>query len=438
MESKLNEESLDRRTFLRGSVALAAAAAGWPQEAAGGSAETAKSKRRTVVIVFLRGGCDGLHLVVPYGDPDYAALRPGLAVREPGERGGVVPINELFGLHPAAAALSPLFASGALAALHAVGHPDNTRSHFEEQERWELAQVNAEVGAPGWLGRYLAHGGIEPRGPIRAIALGKGVPRSLRGPLPALAIDRLDELSVSGEAKGLDATMNALRRAYGENRADAEAAKTSSAARKSGARDLLRRDGDATLDAMRRLSEVAQTPFEPKGKYPRVALGQHLLEAARLVDSDLGLEVIQIDHGGFDTHQNQEPSWSNLVTPLSQGLAAFTADMEARGRMDEVLLLTISEFGRTARVNGTGGTDHGSGGCVLALGGPIQNHATPPKQVVGDWPTLSPSSLHENRDLKTVTDIRNLYAETLTRFLGVKDLTPILPTWTPTPLNLLT
>ncbi|MFT6111217.1 MAG: hypothetical protein ACJA2W_004147 [Planctomycetota bacterium] len=427
--------NLDRRTFLRGSAALMAAGA-LPQEVAAPK-KLKKPKRRTLVVVFLRGGCDGLHLVVPHGDPDYAALRPGLALPEPGESGGALPINGLFGLHPAAGALAPLFQSGVAAAVHAVGHPDNTRSHFEEQERWELAQAGGEVGAPGWLGRYLAFGGVEPRGPIRAISLGKGVPRSLRGPLPALAIDSLDELRVPGEAKGLDATMNALRRAYGKNREKAEAAKTSAGDRKSRARDLLKRDGDATLDAMRQLGEVARQPFEPKGLYPRVPLGAHLLEAARLVDSDLGLEVIQIDYNGFDTHQNQAGAWGGLVTPLAQGLAAFAKDMEARGRLDEVLVLTVSEFGRTARVNGTGGTDHGSGGCVLALGGAVRGPGGAAKEVVGDWPTLAKAALHQNRDLRMVTDVRNIYAEALTAFMGVEKLGPVLPGWTASPVGLL-
>ncbi len=354
----------------------------------------------------------------------------------PGAPGGVLPINDLFGLHPAASALAPLFKSGVAAAVHAVGHPDNTRSHFEEQDRWELALLGAEIGAPGWLGRYLALEPKAPAGPIRALALGKGVPRSLRGPLPALAISGLDELKVPGHAKGLDATMEALRRAYGKTAAKGEAAKTSAKARQSGARDLLRRDGEATLDAMRRLSTVAAEPFKVHGKYPGGALGAHLLEAARLIDADLGLEVIQIDHNGLDTHREQANAWAGLVTPLAQGLQAFTADLEARKRLDDVMVLVVSEFGRTMRVNGTRGTDHGSGGCMLAVGGRIRSKTGAPKEVLGDWPTLAKAALQENRDLRTTTDIRNIYAETLTGFLGVEDLGQVMPGWGASPIGL--
>ena len=223
--------------------------------------------------------------------------------------------------------------------------------------------------------------------------------------------------------------MAALRKTYAKNRAASEAAKTSGAARKSGARDLLAREGDATLDAMRRLSAVAAKPFESKGTYPNVALGAHLREAARLIDSDLGLEVIQIDHTGFDTHQNQSRAWNQLVTPLAQGLAAFFADVEARGRLDEVLVLAVSEFGRTARVNGTGGTDHGSGGCVLALGGQVKGPKGEPRGVIGDWPTLAKDALHESRDLRTTTDIRDVYAEALTAFMGVEQPDRVLRGW---------
>jgi uncharacterized protein (DUF1501 family) len=428
---------LDRRQFLQQSAAVLGASvitSGRALSARPGTPEELATQRRpTLVVVFLRGGCDGLHLVVPYGDPDYARLRPGLAVPAPGKENGAIALDERFGLHPAAASLAPLFESGLAAAVHAVGHPDNTRSHFEEQDRWEVASPSGEIGAAGWLGRYLAATAEGAPGPIRAVALGQSVPRSMRGPISTLAINRLDELRVPGEAKGLDATMNALRRAYAKNRGAGETKN-----RKAG--ELLRRDGEATLDAMRQLSEVAAKPFEAKGVYPNNALGVHLREAARLVDADLGLEVIQIDYQGFDTHQNQANTWGGLVTPLAQGLSAFAADIEARGRANDVLVLAVSEFGRTARVNGTRGTDHGSGGCVLALGGAVRESAEEPskKGVLGDWPTLARKELHEDRDLRTTTDIRDIYAEALTRFMGLPDTKRVLPGWKANGVGLLT
>ncbi|MEM8712230.1 MAG: DUF1501 domain-containing protein [Planctomycetota bacterium] len=430
---------IGRRQFLRGSAALAAGAHVMTPGAWGSLQASKVSKRRpTLVLIFLRGGCDGLHLVVPYGDPDYARRRRGLAVPGPDQPGGVLAIDETFGLHPAAGALAPLFQRGLAAAVHAVGHPENTRSHFEEQDRWELASPSDEIGAAGWLGRYLKATAEGAPGPIRAVALGQAVPRSLRGPVSTLAIHRLAELRVLGEAKGLDATMAALRRAYGKNR-DREAASGGGkqGAEKSRARELLRRDGEATLDAMRQLSEVAAKPFEAKGAYPSGDLGDRLREAARLVDSGLGLEVIQIDHGGFDTHQSQANSWAGLVTPLAQGLAAFFADIETRGRANDVLVLAVSEFGRTVRMNGTRGTDHGSAGCVLALGGAVRGEeGRPAKGVLGEWPTLAREALQDDRDLRMTTDIRDVYAEALGRFMGVPEAANVLPGWKPSPLGL--
>ena len=384
-----------------------------------GEVKTAPGKRRpTLVVVFLRGGLDGLNLVAPYADEDYHRYRPGLAIARPGENRGALPIDDTFGLHPACASLLPAFASGHMVAMHAVGHPDNTRSHFEEQDRLELMQSEAPIGHPGWLARYLS--GTPAQGPIRAISLGTNIPRSLRGPEPVLALASLEAM-VNGAGAGAG-SMEALEELYGDVPG-------------SELQELLGTNGRATLDAMRRLSEVASQPFEAKGKYPETALGTRMREASRLIRFGLDLDVIQIDFTGFDTHQNQPQPFQNRVAQLSQSLAGMHADLA--GHMDDVLVLAVSEFGRTARVNGTQGTDHGNGNCILAMGNALRNPDGKPRGVLGDWPTLAKDALRENRDLRVTTDIRNVYAEILTKGLGVEDTSKILPNWKAKPAGLL-
>ncbi len=378
--------------------------------------------KRQLVVIFLRGGADGLNFVVPHGDDEYYRLRPGLAVPRPGEAGGALDLGDGFGFHPGCAALMPLMKEGVLAALHAVGHPDNTRSHFAEQDRWELAHPSSingsDLGTPGWLGRYLAES--KPRGAIRAIALGSRIPRSLRGKVTALALPGLDQIASRGGDADLAATLRALESAYGKGG--------------DGLKGALSGNGSSTLDAMERLGQVAANPLELKGNYPAGQFGQHMREVARLVHADLGLEVIQAEINGFDTHQNQAQPFNQRMRALAQGLQALRTDLE--DRLDDVLVLTVSEFGRTARVNGTRGTDHGSGSCLIAMGGAVRAKDSAPRGVLGDWPTLAKDALQGQRDLRVTTDIRDVYAEVLTNFLAVPTLEKVLPAWAPQPLGL--
>lgn len=402
-----------RRQFL-GTGGAAALLGGsvpaWPLGVAT-AAQASRAPSPTLVVIFLRGGVDGLNLVVPHGDEDYYRLRPSLAIPRPGEARGAIDLGAGFGLHPAAAPLAPLFESGVAAAVHAVGHPDNTRSHFEEQDRLEVALTDPELGTPGWLGRYLAS--TPARGPIRAMALGDRVPRSLRGPVPAVALRGLDELAVRGDSSVLDATVRALEESYGGSAGGAMSSK-------------LARGGRTTLDALQQLAEVASAPFEARGDYPDNPLGRSLREVARLIHSDLGVEVLSVDYDGWDTHQNQAQPFTGRVDSLARAIDALHTDLE--DRLDDVMVLTVSEFGRTAAQNGTRGTDHGHAGCLLAMGGALRARKDP-KRVLGTWPGLSRETLNEGRDLRITTDIRDVYAEVLSAVLGVEDLGKVLPGW---------
>ncbi|MEL6906558.1 MAG: DUF1501 domain-containing protein, partial [Planctomycetota bacterium] len=341
--------NLSRRALLR-AVGAGGLTFSTLRAAAFGADFASDRPRRTLVLVFLRGGMDGLNLLVPYGDPDYARLRPGIGIPAPGSRqGAAVDLDGFFGLHPAAAPLAPLFASGMAAGVHAVGTPANTRSHFLEQDRWETAVDENGLETPGWLGRYLA--ASPGRGPIRALALGERLPRSLRGEVPALALPGLDQLVSSGGDPGkLDRTARALEKAYG------------------GAGGALGGAGRTALDAVRQLEDVARNAQPSTVAYPDTGLGRRARELARLVRADVGLELVELDYGGWDTHENQggtQGQYANRVRELAGALEALVRDLD--DRMDDVMVLVTSEFGRTAAQNGTGGTDHGWGNCVLAL-----------------------------------------------------------------------
>ncbi|MEM6673539.1 MAG: DUF1501 domain-containing protein [Planctomycetota bacterium] len=404
---------LTRRSFLQAASAAGLSfstlrAATFEDDPTGGK------RKPTLVVVFLRGGVDGLNLIVPYGEDAYYRLRPQLGIRRPGSADGTaIDLDGFFGLHPAAASLAPMFQSGLAACVHAVGTPANTRSHFEEQDRWETAVDGAELETSGWLNRYLS--GSRGRGPVRALALGERLPRSMRGDVATLALRGLDDLVPRGSQGDLERTLTALGRAYGGGKGG-------------GSSELLRREGRASLEALEQLKDVARNPPASKVEYPNTDLGRRARELARLVRADVGLEIVELDVGGWDTHENQgaaQGTYANNVRQVSDALAALVRDLE--DDLDDLMIVTVSEFGRTAAQNGTFGTDHGWGSCVLALGGPVlRTRAKRKGPVLGDWPGLEREQLNQERDLAHTTDFRDVYAEMLT-FLGCKDVGEVLP-----------
>lgn len=362
----------------------------WAQAAAG----AAGAKKRLLVVVFLRGGIDGLNLVVPHGEAEYARLRPGLALAQPGRKDGVLDLDGFFGLHPQAAALVPHFKAKNAVAIHAVGHDKNTRSHFEEQDLWETSVLENEVATDGWLNRHLAS--VQGEGPLRAVALSNSLPRLLRGPVPALAIRGLRD--VTGRGKD---TTGAMRRAL---ESDAERAN-----------ELWITQARATLDLLEELRAVEAHRIPTRIDYPDSYLAGRLKAVSRLTRAGIGLEVATIDLGGWDTHQSQGGAggtYGRKVKELSEGIDAFLRDFE--GELDDIMVLTLSEFGRTAFENGTGGTDHGWGNVVLSFGGGLH----PSAPVLGDWPGLGPEELHKRRELKITTDFRDVIGEVLESHLG--------------------
>jgi len=411
--------NMTRRYFLKTTGALATYCGVAPIRLLADTPATAPKVHagKTLVVIFLRGGVDGLNLIVPFAEAPYYELRRSLAIAEPGKPDGALDLDGSFGLHPRGAALMPLFQSGQLAALHAVGYDKNTRSHFEEQDVWETGVVGNTVHSDGWLNRHLATS--QGRGVIRAVSIGDSLPRILRGKAPAYAFRGLTDLAMPDAGGNQDTVAAALEHAYCADPKQHTAA----------ARDLLAQTASTTLEGLRVLNSVASQKYESKAKYPETPLGRAMQTVARLVRANIGLEVAEVDYGGWDTHNNQGGAggpYGNLVQGLAESLAAFAADLE--GRMDDVLLVTMSDFGRTAAENGSRGTDHGWANCMLALGGPVSKAGNgKPRKVIANWPGLAKEKLHEGRDLLHTTDFRDVFAELVRVHLGNPHLETVLP-----------
>lgn len=373
-------------------------------------------RNKTLVVIFLRGGADGLNLVVPYADPAYPKLRPSLAIGSPrGEAGRAIDLDGFFGLHPRLAPLVPWFEARQAAVVHAVGHGLNTRSHFEEQDVWETGVTGDKLRADGWLNRHLASstGG----GTIRAVAIGSGLPRIFHGRAEACVISGVSDLAMPSSRGDPEKLAAALERAY---RCTPGGVRTPTA-------ELLEQVSAATLRGARELAKIAGQEYVPVIPYPENDLATKLQHAARLIKAGCGLEVVEIDYDGWDTHAGQggaDGAFADLAGGLAESLHAFMTDLGPR--LDDVAIATLSDFGRTAAENGTGGTDHGWGSCMFVLGGPVHRGAGKGK-VLGKWPGLGRDALHEDRDLAHTTDFRDVLAELVGAHLGNHDLARVFP-----------
>jgi uncharacterized protein (DUF1501 family) len=341
------------------------------------------TRGKTLVVLFLRGGVDGLALVPPVGDPAYAGLRPGLKVSAADK---APQLDDTFCLHPALAALQPLYAKKRLAVLHAVGQDKPSRSHFDAQDFLEFGMAGRRAN-DGWMNRSLGALGVAPSA-FRAVALQNQLPIALQGDGGAVAFPSLTDFSVKGSASG---TFEALY---------------------AGAVDTaLRTSGQEAFESMAAAKEqgLATAPPRNGAQYPNSPLARRLQDIARLVHGDVGLTLAATEQGGFDTHLGEGGAKGQLATRLGDvgdALAAFATDLGER--LDDVVLTTVTEFGRTARENGTRGTDHGTASAMLVLGGAVRGG-----QVFTDWPGLSPQALHEGRDLRVTTDVRSVLGQLL-------------------------
>jgi uncharacterized protein (DUF1501 family) len=392
------QASAGRRGVLaRGASLGLAAAAGLAGRSAAAIARPAADTR--LVVVMLRGAVDGLSVVVPHGDPEYARLRAEIAIAPPGQPDGALPLDGLFGLHPALGPLLPLWAGRRLAFVHASGSHDPTRSHFDAQDHMETATPGRRSIPDGWLNRLLGElGGPVPDAGVRGVNLGPAMPRILVGASQVAALPSGPTPPVAAVSPML---ASALDRVYA---ADPDAAGAWSALR-----DTQRAMALAGVDGM----DAGIAP----GAVPLAALERDAARLGRLRRGEPALRAAFFSVGGWDTHVAQGGARGQLALRL--GALARGLDALARGmgdRFDDTLVLVMSEFGRTARQNGTQGTDHGHGNAMWLLGG-----AAAGGRVLGAWPGLDGSALHEGRDLAVTTDFRQVIAEVLERHLRLDD-----------------
>jgi uncharacterized protein (DUF1501 family) len=379
--------------------------------AAQGTPSTSSRRRKILVSIFQRGAMDGLAAVPPVDAAALKGLRPRLAMsgaRAAGDE-ALLDLGTGFGLHPAFAPLLPLWKEKRLGIVHAVGSPDPTRSHFDAQDFMETGTPGMKGTPSGWLNRAVGLMGHEAS-PFRAVAMTPSLPRSLYGDQPALAVTNLADFKV--QLPGADRTALAAGQGF-----EALYEQTS--------QGLLRDTGSETFRAVHMLSAAEIQKYKPAdgADYPKTPLGNALRQIALLIKSDVGLEIAFAESGGWDTHVQQAGTFNRQARDLAQAIQAFWTDLGPY--QDQVVLTTMTEFGRTVRENGSGGTDHGHGSCLFVVGNRMDGG-----KVHGTFPGLEQGALYEGRDLPVTTDFRSVFCELAGKHLGVKDDSKLFPGWT--------
>jgi uncharacterized protein (DUF1501 family) len=394
---------MTRRIFIKGG-SLALVSLGFSPEFFTRAVQATRARRKVLVTVFQRGAVDGLNMIVPFGEPAYYKARPSIAIPKPGTREGAIDLDGFFGLHPRMASLQPLFKRGELAIINATGSNDPTRSHFDAQDYMESGTPGRKSTRDGWLNRYLHARDHQEASAFRAVSLTQQLPRSLQGRAPALAIDQLGRFGLRAGDRG-DAMQSSFEAQYA---AAADA--------------VLKPTGNEAFEAVKQLQAVDLAKYAPEGGavYPNSGYGQALKQIAQLIKADMGLEVAFAESGNWDHHANEGPQIAGRLDDFASGIAAFATDLG--DRMSDVMLLTMSEFGRTVSENGNRGTDHGHGNAMLVLGGNVKGG-----KVYGKWPGLEREQRYEGRDLAITTDFRDVFAEVLTSHMGAKDISLVFP-----------
>jgi uncharacterized protein (DUF1501 family) len=398
--------SITRRIFLRsGALAMVGSSAvpAFLTRTLFSESEAPDSKGKKLVVIFQRGAADGLNIVVPYAEKNYYALRPTISIPQ----NQVLDLDGFFGLHPSLASFEPLYRQGHLAIVPAAGSPDTTRSHFDAQDYMESGTPGNKATVDGWLNRALqsedqctnARYRMEHTA-FRAIALGSELPRTLAGKIEAISIGNVLDFNVGGRGPAQAPAGNAFQSMYDES-SDA----------------LLHTAGESTFEAVKMLRSTDPAHYTPAAGavYPATPFGNGMKQIAQLMKANLGVETAFTDIGGWDTHHNQgsvNGDLANRLKEFSEGISAFWRDMGDEA--EKITLVTMSEFGRTAEQNGTGGTDHGHANVMFVLGGNVKGG-----KVYGKWPGLAKEQLNESRDLAVTIDFRQVLDEAISGTLGV-------------------
>jgi uncharacterized protein (DUF1501 family) len=370
------------------------------------------ARKKILVTIFQRGACDGLNTVIPIGEETYRKVRPSIAV-SPDK---ALDLGDgFFAFHPALEPLLPLWKEKSLAVVHAIGSPDPTRSHFDAQDFMESGTPGLKSTDDGWMNRHLQANPDAKATPFRAVSLTPTVPRSLAGKVPALAMANLQSFGIRG-ANVANATDSARLVARGFEDMYEGAV-----------HDALHGTGKEAFDAMEFLKKSDPARYQPENgaQYPRGKYGDGLRQIAQLIKADVGVEMAFAETGGWDHHAAEGAEQGQIAQKLRElggALAAFHKDMG--DRMADIVVVTMTEFGRTVRENGNRGTDHGHASVSFVMGGPVDGG-----KVHGKWPGLRDGDLYEGRDLAVTTDFRDLLAEVLARHSGGRDLKSVFPNY---------
>jgi len=404
--------SITRRIFMRnGSLAVIGTAA-LPTflTRAGYAAESLGAKNKRLVVIFQRGAADGLNIVVPHGERAYYAMRPSINI----PRNAVIDLDGFFGLHPSLSSFQPLWKQRHLAIIHAAGSPDPTRSHFDAQDFMESGTPGVKATEDGWMNRALhslpqsSLPATADQSAFRAIALGPSLPRILSGSERAVAVNNINDFGVGGGNPKTTPIANTFEAMY-EHSVDS----------------VLHGTGQETFDAVKMLKSADPGKYKPAAgaDYPNGRFGDSLKQLAQLIKANLGVRVAFADIGGWDHHVNEggtQGQMANVLHEFSQSLAAFWIDLGDLA--EDTVVVTMSEFGRTARENGNRGTDHGHANVIFVMGGPVKGG-----KIYGRWPGLDQSQLYEGRDLAVTTDFRQVLGEAVYKHLGNKALDQVFP-----------
>jgi uncharacterized protein (DUF1501 family) len=398
---------ITRRIFLRNSALAVVGTTAIPSfltRAAFGAVEP-NARTRRLVVIFQRGAADGLNIVVPHGERAYYAMRPSINI----PRKEVLDLDGFFGLHPSLASFQPLWDQRHLAIVHAAGSPDPTRSHFDAQDFMESGTPGLKATPDGWLNRALHSAPTtSDKSAFRAISLGPALPRILTGQERAVAVNNINEFGVGGRNPNAAPIANTFEAMYDQS-----------------VDSVLHGTGQETFDAVKMLKSADPAKYKPApgADYPRGRFSDSLKQLAQLIKANLGVQVAFADIGGWDHHVNEgstQGQIANVLREFSQSLSAFWIDLGDLA--DDTVVVTMSEFGRTARENGNRGTDHGHANVMFVMGGPVKGG-----KVYGQWPGLDQSQLYEGRDLALTTDFRRVVGEAVARHLGNDRLAQVFP-----------
>ncbi|PYX62189.1 MAG: hypothetical protein DMG73_00810 [Acidobacteria bacterium] len=394
---------ITRRVFLKNSALAVVGTAAIPAflTRVAFSAANSAARNKRLIVIFQRGAADGLNIVVPHGEQLYYAMRPSINI----PRSSVIDLDGFFGLHPSMSAFQPLWQQRHLAIVHAAGSPDPTRS----QDFMESGTPGMKATDDGWLNRAL-HSLPPPtqNSAFRAISLGPSLPRILSGNEPAVAVNNISDFGVGGKNPNATPIANTFEAMYDQS-----------------VDTVLHGTGQQTFEAVKMLKSADPAHYAPApgANYPRGRFGDSLKQLAQLIKANLGVQVAFADIGGWDHHVNEgstQGQIANVLRDFSQSLAALWTDL---GNLaEDTVIVTMSEFGRTARENGNRGTDHGHANVMFVMGGPVKGG-----KVYGQWPGLNQSQLYEGRDLAVTTDFRRVLGEAVERHLGNKSLETVFP-----------